>query len=192
MTCVVAMVDVDGNIHMASDSSASDGHSQVSIKSPKIFQVGEILIGYSNSFRAAQVLEYDFSPTPRTELQEDMEYLCSYFVHDIREAFISAGACDREANGCDCDLIIGYRGNIYQLQNDFSILHITDNFLSIGAGSEAANAVLHAIKDMGIKTENMLRLALETTSYYITSVRAPYHFVTLLDDGDVSGLDEID
>ena len=186
MTCVVAVVDKAKNIHFGSDSLASDSYSQSVMTDSKIFMLGEMIIGYAGSFRSAQVLRHAMALPGREESQEDMEYLVGSFLHSVRIAFAEAGIlriqdCVEDFEG---EFILGYRGKIYYMQGDFSLIHTVDDFCSIGEGGDSARAVLYATRAMKtLKPIERMTLALEAASYNITSVKPPFHFKSVDMDG---------
>lgn len=190
MTCIVSIVDKDNNIHVGSDSLASDDHSQTIMTAAKIFMCGEMVVGFAGSFRAAQVFQHAMTLPERGELAEDMEYLTTSFISALREAFMMAGLLPMEGIGEEAfegEFLLGYRGKIYRMQEDFSILHAVDDFLSIGSGGEAASAVLFATKKLEMTPHERMLLSLEATSYQITSVKPPYHFFSIDEDGEEIG-----
>jgi len=186
MTCVVAIVDKTNNIHIGSDSLASDSHTQTVMTDSKIFMLGEMIIGFAGSFRSAQLLRHAMALPGREESQEDMEYLVTSFLQSVRIAFMDGGIL-RTQEGVeefDGEFIIGYRGKVYHLQGDFSLLHSIDDFMAIGEGGEAAGAVLYATKNMkNLKPTDRLTLALDAASYQITSVKPPFHLKSVDVDG---------
>ena len=187
MTCVVAIVDEDKNIHMGSDGLASDSHSQTIITDPKFFFVGEMLIGFAGSFRSAQVLQYQAFLPDRTELQEDLEYLIGSFIPAVRDVFAANGLYNVHdgAEIFEGEFLIGYRGKIYKMQNDFSLIHAVDDFAAIGAGGEVGNAVMYATNQMQLTCYERLALALESSAYQISTVKAPFHYISAAEDGEI-------
>lgn len=64
MTCVVALRH-DGVIYMGCDSAGVGGYSRSNRLDPKIYRVGEMLIGFTTSFRMGQLLGYSLTlPRP--------------------------------------------------------------------------------------------------------------------------------
>jgi len=178
----VAIVDEQKSIHMGSDSLASDSHSQTVMTNPKLFMVGELLVGFAGSFRSAQVLQYQVPLPDRGELQEDMEYLITSFIPVVRHVFSENGLYIIDIDGAekfDGEFILGYRGKIYRMQNDFSLLRAVDDFVSIGAGGEAASAVLYATKDLKMNALTRLETSLQSAAYQIVTVKGPFHYTSV-------------
>ena len=180
MTCIVGIADGKGGVHIGGDSLGSDGHGGIVLAEPKIFQLGEFLIGYCGSFRMGQIIQYQFEPPAREEGQADMTYLTTAFIENVRytlEAtrFFNKDESIEEKMG---DFVVGYRGEVYVVQTDLAIIHGVDDFVSVGSGSEVANAVLYATRGLELPPENRLALALDTAAYQITSVRGPFHYMS--------------
>jgi len=191
MTCIVAVVSKDGDVHFGCDSLGSDGHSQTVLSDPKIYRNGEILIGFTGSFRMGQILQHSFSLPERMERQKTMDYLCNSFVEAVKISFKMAGFgyhgtddyIDKEDAGDVGGLfMIGYRKEIYIVQEDYAILHAVDDFAAIGSGGEPANAVLYATRAMDMDPKKRLQLALEAASYQISSVKPPFHYLSISAD----------
>ena len=61
MTTVLCITH-DGKTVMASDSAGSNDSRQWISDKPKIIQIGDLVFGYSGSYREAQIIEFEFSP----------------------------------------------------------------------------------------------------------------------------------
>jgi ATP-dependent protease HslVU (ClpYQ) peptidase subunit len=150
MTCVVGLVDNEGGVHFGCDSLGTDGHSGTIISDPKIFQVGEFLIGYAGSYRLGQLLQYSLVIPGKKEEQTSRHFLCTDFVDAVRITFelghFYKESRDDEAAGFDGEFIVGYRGEIFLIQGDFSVLHAVEDFTSAGSGAETSNAVLSGVR----------------------------------------------
>ena len=190
MTCIVGIADGVGGVHIGGDSFGSDGHTGVVLAEPKIFQLGEFIIGYCGSFRMGQILQYQFEPPAREEGQTDMSYLTVSFIDMFRHTlevtrfFTKEESIEEKMGPC----VLGYRGEVYVIQDDLAVLHVVDDFVSVGAGSEVANAVLYATRELALDPVSRLGLALDTAAYQITSVRGPFHVISwnyMKDAGEV-------
>ena len=195
MTCVVAVVDEHGGIHFGSDSLGSDGHTCTVLSDPKIFQNGEFLMGFSGNFRLGQLLRYSLTPPPRLEDQDTKEYLCTSFIDSVKQALahgdysIGPSLNDDEIDNVSSmrgDFLIGYRTQIFVIQSDFSLIHAVNDFAGIGSGSESANAVLYATRNLGLNPIDRLHMALDAAAYQINSVKPPFHFLSLPPEKEVA------
>ncbi len=76
MTCIVAIID--GNkVFMGGDAAASDDKTGIIFQrvDPKVFKVGQFGIGFIDSFRMGQILQYNWTP-PYLLLDFDLITLC--------------------------------------------------------------------------------------------------------------------
>ena len=62
-------------------------------KDPKVFKVGNFLIGYTSSFRMGQILRFNFNPLKYVpEIHNDeYEYMCTDFIDEVRVCFREGG-----------------------------------------------------------------------------------------------------
>ncbi len=63
MTCIVALIN-DNKVLLGGDAAASDDKSGLIFQrtDPKVFKVGQFGIGFVDSFRMGQILQYYWTP----------------------------------------------------------------------------------------------------------------------------------
>jgi ATP-dependent protease HslVU (ClpYQ) peptidase subunit len=176
MTCIVAIAH-NGKVHMGCDSAAYDSDSTTHFikTSPKIFAIDDYIIGYANSFRAGQIIQYDFIP-PIPDPKNIMRTMTIDFVSGIHSAyernkFINDGESEY------ADLIVGVNGQIFTIESDFQVQEYTDSYIAIGSGSNFALGSLHStrhLKNPAIRIEKALYAAAE----YTGSVKPPFYIET--------------
>lgn len=156
MTCVVAFVDKKKKLHFCADSSGTDvgQHTRLRLKKTKIFTVGEMLFGYTTSFRMGQLLENCFSlPTRPEGMTDDYQYMIRHVVPDIRKLFIDHGymlSTDKMGG----TFIIGYRGAIYLVEDDFAVLVPATNYAACGSGGSQAESILMTMQEFNLIDES--------------------------------------
>jgi len=174
MTCIVGLEDETGLI-IGCDSAAvgSEDLSVVCVKRPKIFAVGELLIGFTGSFRFSQLLEFHLNLPSRLEREEDVDYMMSV-SESIRMLLIEANCAEVVSNVAEGGTaLLGYRGRLYTLHGDFSILQFSRGFDAIGCGGNFALGALMAIRCKN--TEHRVRKALEISAELSAGVKAPFY-----------------
>jgi len=173
MTCIIGMVE-KGIVYMGADSLGSNGWTKDVFSTPKLFTKEDMLIGYTTSYRFGQLLQYDWSvPERSSKIESDTEYLVKEIVKSIRNLLGSSGAKhvkDSIDEGGNC--LIGYRGHIYELQPDFSILTAASDVMVVGSGEQIAMGAMHALDIM--EPKKRIKKALDITSELVTSVGGPY------------------
>ncbi len=188
MTCVVGSIDGQSVI-LAADSAAvgdPDGSEIYTMPEPKVFECGAYLIGVCGSYRVGQVLRYRGQlPEPSATAADVGSFLIRDLAPAIGELLAAEGVVGshRTDLGDKVALLLGYRGQLWCIASDLSVLPEVE-FGAIGSGRLRAYAALHALKSAGVEpAQRRLELALEAAAKYTASVRPPWHFVQ---SGDAS------
>jgi ATP-dependent protease HslVU (ClpYQ) peptidase subunit len=180
LTCIVGLVE--GNaIWMGGDSASSDRSGDLVIRADqKVFRTGAMLIGFAGSFRVGQVLRYVFEPPKHPRSCECHRYMVAHFVEALRETLKAAGAAVKENNAEWMDgaaFIVGYRGRLFLVDDDFQVAEAVDGFTAVGCGSSYALGALCV--SQGVAPRKRLRTALEASERYHAGVRRPFHIQVL-------------
>jgi ATP-dependent protease HslVU (ClpYQ) peptidase subunit len=175
LTCIIA-IEKDGLVYMGGDSAASSGWDIQVISNPKVFINGNIIFGYTSSFRMGQLLQYSLA-IPEDTYIDDMSYLVAGLIPSIRECLRVGGYTkvdnNQESGGF---FLVGYHGKIYKVADDFQITHMEDGFLSVGSGSSFALGALAAMSEE--EPKQAILKALEIAGHFSNGVRPPYYVFT--------------
>jgi ATP-dependent protease HslVU (ClpYQ) peptidase subunit len=169
MTCIAALVDEKGVGHIACDSLSSYGQLY---KNSKIFEKGNMLIGYTSSYRMGQLLEHSLNMPERKDDQSIENYMYVDFINAVRELLKNNGQMlvDKNIETIGFFLIVT-DGSIFKMQDDLSLLEATDGFDACGSGEAYARAVLDLLKKQGnLAPKEMLTVAIDTAAKYVASV----------------------
>lgn len=181
MTCIVGIVSEE-TVYMGADSCASNGHSWLIVGNPKVFKVGQFLIGCTSSFRMIDLLRYNLTITRPHPEDSDDKFIRSTFVDNVRDCLKSGGLAkkesDKETGG---NFLVGYKGRLYEVQVDYSVLNCPDWGSSVGSGESAARGSLWTTRDAAGPQERVL-MALESAEAVVPSVRGPMIVLTLEDE----------
>jgi hypothetical protein len=175
MTSIVG-ISRDGKVYIGGDSCGSGGQTWMHISSPKVFINGQFMFGCCGSFRMMDLLRYSLSVEPQNNKQNDAAYVRTTFISALRRLFKEAGFLRDSPSDRGGNFLLGYRGNLYEVQDDFSVLDTPDWGHSIGTGEAAARGSLFTTRgdwDCFRRVEQALAAAEAVTP----SVRGP--FVTL-------------
>jgi ATP-dependent protease HslVU (ClpYQ) peptidase subunit len=181
MTCIVGMVE-NGKVYIAGDSAGVNSNFQSTVRADtKVFQVGEFLFGGCGSFRMIQLLRYKLEAPARKECQEDYEYLVSDWLEAVR-AVMKEGGCIEEDEGVESipgSFLVGYRGGLYEVDNDFQVAQSSDGMMACGCADDVALGSLYTSVNLrpnmpGMTPELMLQIALAAATNFSGGVRAPY------------------
>lgn len=179
MTCVVAMVR-DGQVFMGADSAGVGGYTIRYRKDQKVFMNGEMLIGFTTSFRFGQILQYEFSP-PKHHADVSIErYMVSCAIPEMRKALKTHGyttVTNNEEIGGQC--LIGYRGRLFMIDSDFQVAENDDGFDAVGCGHDLAMGSMHSTTKLmpSFPANSHIEMALQAAVRFSAGVAAPFVFL---------------
>jgi ATP-dependent protease HslVU (ClpYQ) peptidase subunit len=173
MTCIVGIVK-DKRVWIGGDSAGIGGYTLTLTKQPKIFKIGQYLIGYTTSFRMGQILEFGFTP-PKPNKKDLLRFMVVDFVDALRKRFKDAGFFHKE-DGQDRGgtFLVGVAGRLFRIADDFQIFEAAEGYSACGCGEEVALGALYVAKTLKLKPRDSLRLALEAASSHNTGVAPPF------------------
>lgn len=178
MTCIVGFVG-GGKVVIGGDSAGVSGLDIVSRKDPKVFKVGDFLIGCTSSFRMIQLLRFSLKPPQHHDDVDTFEFMCTGFVDAIRECFKQGGYakidCSVEIGGF---FLVGYKGRLFTIESDFQVGESNDNYSAIGCGQSFALGALSVINS-DLMPELKVGKALEVAAHHSAGVRAPFTILSI-------------
>jgi ATP-dependent protease HslVU (ClpYQ) peptidase subunit len=68
--------------------------------------------------------------------------------------------------------IVGYKGNLYEIDDDGQVGQLTDNISSVGCGHQIALGAMYALDHL--YPAERIKKALEITTYLNAGVRPPF------------------
>ena len=186
MTCIVGIVE-NGKIFIGGDSAGVAGHSLQIRADEKVFKKDGTLFGFTTSFRMGQIIRYCLKIPEQPNSQNDYQYLCSYFIDELIKCFSDKGFLQKKdevkSGGA---FLLGYKGNLYQVENDFQVGKVTDSFSACGCGQDIALGALYELKNQDVKgkksmapspKEKLIR-ALKAAEHFSAGVRGPFNIVS--------------
>lgn len=186
MTCIVALTS--GNkVYLGGDSAASDEKSGLILQTvdPKVFKVGQYGIGFVESFRMGQILQYNWTPPiykPTKGFKNLDKFMRTKFVESIKEAYQEHGYGRFGQNTEEGDeggiIIIAVQntGRIFIMDVDYHVSEVDVEYLAEGSGQQIALGSLYSTST--IKTpRKRVRMALEAAQKFIMSVRGPFTII---------------
>lgn len=174
MTCIIGL-EHEGSVYIGGDSAAVDNaHNISAVSEPKVFKVENFLVGYTTSFRMGQLLQYQLSVGPQRPDTKDLDYLVSAVVPVFRIVLKEGGYVKVEHNvETSGSFLIGYRGLLYHVQSDFSVLRHQNGLDAVGCGAAYALGALAALRDE--EPEKRIVRALEVAGEFSAGVCGPYY-----------------
>lgn len=139
MTCI-AGIEFAGKIYIAGDVQGTGWNNKVLHTQPKVFNKSGVLFGYAGSYRFGQILEHQLpDPVIPNEESQIYRWLISVLIPDIKKA--TADSEYEEGPAC----LIGVRGQLWQLQSDWSVLRSVKGYDTLGSGSEYAAGAIYSL-----------------------------------------------
>ena len=143
MTCIVGIAK-DGCVWIGGDSAGVSGHQLTIRRDPKVFRVGELLIGFTSSFRMGQALMFGWTPPRLTDRDDLFAWMCTEFIDSVRARFGAAGFRHTE-HGVERggEFLVGVRGRLFCVEGDFQVREAVSGFDAVGCGEDIARGVLY-------------------------------------------------
>lgn len=182
MSCVIGMKKSNGGLVVGGDGLLSDADSQATLATPKVFECGEFLYGAVGSLRNSQILQYNFSAPLIPKTWDTMRYICELWVGSFRKAVTigqSLTVKDEIASLEETSqVLIGLRGELFEVQSDFSVFSPERPYLTIGAGQPYVLGALDAFtRHTRLSPRRMVQVALEIAASHCPSVGPPYTLI---------------
>lgn len=172
MTCIVGLAD-NKRVYIGGDSAGVGGWSLTVRADEKVFRNGEFLFGFTSSFRMGQLLRYAFTPPKHSSDVGDYQYLVTDFINAVRQCLKDGGFATKENEGeKGGTFLLGYRGNLYKVEDDYQVGKAVAGFDACGCGFEIALGALNATE--GVDPKQRARKALEAAERFSAGVRGPF------------------
>ena len=177
MTCIVGIVE-KGAIYLGADSASCDGSELMVRADRKVFAKNGFVYGFTSSFRMGQLIRYVFAAPLMTPDADVMGYMVGAYIPALRECFRDGGY-SRRANEEDIGgtFLVGYRGRLFEVENDFQVGETTSGYNAVGSGKRPALGAMFASTSNTDPASRIL-LALQAAEQFTTSVRGPFEIIS--------------
>ena len=175
MTCVAAVTD-GTHVYMGGDSAGVSGLQLQVRGDPKVFKKDDrFIIGFTSSFRMGNILRYQFTP-PELKPEHDIdEYMIDGFAQSALKCFREQGfATVRNEQVTGGQFLVGVRGRIFIIDNDFQVGWVRTDYAAVGCGADVACGSLHATGALQVAPMQRVKMALEAAEQHSAGVRAPW------------------
>lgn len=147
MTCIVGVQHATG-VYIGGDSAGISGWQLTHRADPKVFRVGDFLCGIAGSFRMGNLLRYMFSPPALPTNDADLDhYMVVEFIPALRTCMAEGGYRKRDNDVetlHDGSFLVGVRGRLYDIDEDFQVGQSSTGYNAIGSGSSVALGSLYS------------------------------------------------
>lgn len=175
MTCIVGL-EHDGLVTIGGDAAAVEESRLTRYVEPKVFTVGEYLIGFCDSFRMGQLLQYRLKVPRQVAGVDDMTHLCTVFIDAVRKCFHQGGfAKTTEGEDAGGVFLVGYRGALYCVDEDYHLGRSMLGYEAIGVGDHFA---LGSLASTAGDPQARVHMALHAAALHSTSVAEPFTVLT--------------
>lgn len=172
MTCIVAIRDKDGVVWMGGDSAGVSGWEVTLTAQPKVFKLGNVLMGYTSSFRMGQLLQYALT-LPEVDDDNLHRYMVTKFVNAVRECLKMGGYAKKEnETETGGTFLVGIVGRLFRIEDDYQVYECMDDVDSVGSGEQYARGTLYANAHLTPKAR--IEQALGAAATYNMGVRGPF------------------
>ena len=176
MTCIVGLKH-EGKVFIGGDSAGVAGYDLTIRADEKVFKNGDFVMGFTSSFRMGQLLRYKFKAPYHKPEMDTFEYMVTEFIDSVR-ACLKNGGYSREENGEETggQFLVGYRGELFNINPDFQVGCSTDSFDAVGSGSCVAKGSLFSTRDV-MEPGKRIMDALTAAERFNAGVRGPFNIV---------------
>lgn len=186
MTCIAGIVADDGYVWIGADSASADGWKVRQSLTPKVFNVGEVLIGYTVSYRMGQILQAQLE-LPDAEDREAFTYIMGRLVDRIRTTLQRHHwGTEKDNKQEGCALLVGYRGHLFCIGDEYQVTEEADGFDAIGCGGDFALGAMYAASEMA--PADRILMGLKAAAHMSGGVMPPFRFMCVSPDGTVGSL----
>ncbi len=174
MTVIAGLVH-GGRVYIGGDSAGIANLDLTVRKDPKVFTLGEMVVGTSWNFRPAHLMAHAFKPPPLPRRSADlMRYMVVDFINALRAVHKEHGWVQTNSgrDAGDFNALVGVRGRLFTIHGDYQVGEARDGWDAIGCGSSYAQGAIYATPKM--KPEPRIRLALRAAERHSAGVRGPF------------------
>ena len=180
MTCIVGVEGAD-TVFVGGDSAGvTDDDLLVVRADEKVFSLlgGELVLGFTDSFRMGQLLRYSLR-LPKRETRDAAyrsdpdRFMSTAFVDAVR-ACLKRGGFARKEDEAETGgtFLVGWRGRLYEVDDDYQVGRSVSGYTAVGGGAEIAFGALHATA--GVDPPERVERALQAASAHSATVRPPF------------------
>lgn len=179
MTCIVGYVD-KGDVYIGADSAGVGGGFTTERADEKVFIKENMIFGFTSSFRMGQIIRYCLKIPEHSSKKTDYDYLCTDFIDALMKCFKEKEFAHIEHNVSRGGVfLLGYRGNLYQIEGDYQVGKNNKNYDSCGCGFWLALGALCALEDVKAPPRVKIDRALKSAEEFSSGVRRPFNVLVL-------------
>lgn len=176
MTAIAGLID-GKDVWIGGDSAGVGGSFLTIRRDPKVFTIGEFVLGYTSSFRMGQLLRFYLNPDTPKENQDKYEYMVCSFIPKVRQVLKENGYLKTENNREEAGVfLVGWRGALYQIDSDMQVSEPAFPYFACGCGRDLVIGSLNATQllETNLTAKERIELALKSAEQFSAGVRGPF------------------
>lgn len=178
MTCIAGLVH-EGAVYIGGDSCGLGGTRMVIRKDTKVFERGGMVFGFTSSFRMGQLLAHSLNVPEQRSSQSVEQFMATDFINTIRDCLKAGGfSATKEGVETGGTFLVGYRGRLFEIEDDYQVGERHCGFAAVGCGSDIALGALSVLPEKMPPRERVVK-ALEAAEMHSAGVRRPFNVVVL-------------
>lgn len=178
MTLIVG-IEHEGGVYLGADSGNWRGDGlESSNATPKLCQVGPLLVGLCGAQRLNNLVRYGIGDLPAARGDAE-RYLVLEFIPRLRDALLAAGAMGKDQEGrdsADGAMLVACGGMVFTISNEMCVARNTFGYAATGHPTAIAIALGVLACTARREPEERIRQALEVAEDHCDAVRGPYVF----------------
>jgi hypothetical protein len=99
------------------------------------------------------------------------------FVKALKDCFSAGGFGSVRDGDYGGTFLVGYKGHLFYIDNDYQVGEIEDDFISVGSGSDVATGAMYALSCVEIGPMEKVEVALGAAARFTTGVRPPFKLI---------------
>jgi ATP-dependent protease HslVU (ClpYQ) peptidase subunit len=173
MTCIVGL-EHDGGVIIGGDAAAIEDLRLTIRTDPKVFTVDDYLIGFCDSFRMGQLLQYRLSVPKQKAHTTNFAHMATTFTDAVRKTFHQGGFARTDDGGeVGGVFLVAYRATLYCVDEDHHIGHAALGYEAIGVGAEYALGSMYTTRHQ-TDARARVQTALEAAALHSAGVCPPF------------------
>jgi ATP-dependent protease HslVU (ClpYQ) peptidase subunit len=172
MTAIVGIAK-DGKVWMGADSQINYGNLKMPLAENKIFLNGPVLCGCAGDYRFTNIVQHNFKAPIINKFEDAFEYMVKIFIPVLRETIKESGWMKIENNREEAGhLLVGVKGRLFEICDDFSVTEVLCEYNAIGSGS---NYMLGSLYNSAAEEpEQRILRALATAAAFDSNSAPPF------------------
>lgn len=185
MTCIIGYLDQQNDcVWIGGDSVGSNGYTKSIEKQSKVFRndiFKNVIMGSTSTFRHIDLLKYSTDLFDEIDFYKkttlDHRYMVTKFIPKVITLF-KDGLISMDEKRRGASFIIGAANNLFEIQEDYSVLTPELGFCSVGCGVDVAMGSLFTTKDMEMSIPDKIKIALEAAENRCCGVQKPFRIIS--------------